>query len=144
MEDTERIRRAYYVEKKSIRAIAREQGHHRRVVREAIAGTTPRPRRYRRQKPRPHTMVGPVAHLIEAWLEADRDAPPKQRHTAKRIYDRLVAEHGYSGKDASWWASTAPSRDAPRALAAAQDPRSFRRTVLLSCGWAWCHDCSDR
>jgi transposase len=99
VEDIERIRRAYYVEKKSIRAIAREQGHHRRVVREAVAGTTPPPRRYRRQKPRPRTMVGPVAHLIEAWLEADQDAPPKQRHTAKRIYDRLVTEHGYSGKD---------------------------------------------
>jgi transposase len=99
VEDIERIRRAYYVEKKSIRAIAREQGHHRRVVREAVAGTNPPPRRYRRQKPRPRTMVGPVAHLSEAWLEADRDAPPKQRHTAKRIYDRLVAEHGYSGKD---------------------------------------------
>jgi transposase len=99
VEDIEQIRRAYYVEKKSIRAIGREQGHHRRVIREAIAGASPAPRRYRRQKPRPRTVVGPVAHLIAAWLEADREAPPKQRHSAKRIYDRLVAEHGYRGKE---------------------------------------------
>src|SRR5437764_12951164 len=90
VEDIERIRRAYYVEQKSIRAIAREQGHHRRVVREAVAGTTAGPRRYRRQKPRPRTMVGPMAHLIEGWLEADRAAPPKQRHTAKRIYVLVI------------------------------------------------------
>jgi transposase len=99
VEEMERIRRAYHIEHKSIRAIAREQGHHRRVIREAIAGTSPAPRRYRRQKPRPRPMVGPVAPLIDAWLEADRAAPPKQRHTAKRIYDRLVAEHGYGGKE---------------------------------------------
>ena len=39
-------------------------------------------------------MIDPVRHLIDAWLEADQDAPPKQRHTAKRIFDRLVAEEG--------------------------------------------------
>lgn len=34
---------------------------------------------------------------IDAVLEADSGAPRKQRHTAKRIYDRLVAERGYKG-----------------------------------------------
>ncbi|WP_417574064.1 ATP-binding protein, partial [Parolsenella catena] len=37
----------------------------------------------------------------EEWvagvLEADLGAPRKQRHTARRIYDRLVAERGYGG-----------------------------------------------
>jgi hypothetical protein len=32
-----------------------------------------------------------------AILEADRGAPPKQRHTAKRIFERLRAEHGFAG-----------------------------------------------
>jgi hypothetical protein len=32
--------------------------------------------------------------VIDEWLLADRDAPPKQRHTAKRIWRRLVDEHG--------------------------------------------------
>lgn len=35
------------------------------------------------------TMIG--------WLEADKNAPRKQRHTAQRIYDRLVDEEGYQG-----------------------------------------------
>ena len=37
------------------------------------------------------------AAWIDAVLEADSGAPRKQRHTAKRIYDRLVAERGYKG-----------------------------------------------
>jgi transposase len=32
--------------------------------------------------------------LIDGWLEADREAPRKQRHTAKRVWQRLVDEHG--------------------------------------------------
>jgi transposase len=96
--EIEQIRRAYYCDHQSIRAIARDQHHHRRVVREAIAGVEP-PRRYRLQRPRPRPMVGPVSALIDAWLTADQDAPPKQRHTAKRIFDRLVAEYGYTGKE---------------------------------------------
>ena len=35
--------------------------------------------------------------VIEAILEADRTAPAKQRHTAKRIFERLRDEHGYAG-----------------------------------------------
>jgi transposase len=99
VDEIEQIRRAYYCEHKSVRAIAREQHHHRRVVREAISGTSPAPRQYRRQSPRPRPMVDPVRHLIDAWLEGDREAPPKQRHTAKRIFDRLVEEYGYEGKE---------------------------------------------
>jgi transposase len=99
VEDIEAIRRAYHVERRSIRAISREQGHHRRVVREAIAGRQPAPRHYCLSRPRARSVVGPVAPLITAWLEADQAAPRKQRHTAKRIFDRLVAEHGYAGKE---------------------------------------------
>ncbi len=35
--------------------------------------------------------------MIDAILEADKTAPPKQRHTAKRIFERLRIEHGYAG-----------------------------------------------
>lgn len=37
--------------------------------------------------------------IVDAWLLEDQTVPKKQRHTAKRIYDRLVAEHGFSGSD---------------------------------------------
>jgi transposase len=37
--------------------------------------------------------------IVDAWLLEDSSAPKKQRHTAKRIYDRLVEEHGFTGSD---------------------------------------------
>jgi transposase len=97
VEDVETIRRAYYHEHKSVRAIAREQRHGRHAVREAIAGTSPTPRRYRLTKHKPRPVLDPMVAIIDAWLTADQAAPPKQRHTAKRVFDRLVAEHGYTG-----------------------------------------------
>jgi transposase len=99
VEQVEAIRRAYFVEDKSVRAIARELRHGRRVIREALAGDIPQPRRYRLSRRKPRPVLDPVAPIIEAWLSADLTAPRKQRHTAKRIYDRLVAEHGFTGSE---------------------------------------------
>ena len=42
--------------------------------------------------------IGPYAHLVDAWLEADRLMPRKQRHTAQRIHDRLVTETDCDGE----------------------------------------------
>ena len=39
----------------------------------------------------------PLLSVIEAILEADRTGPAKQRHTAKRIFERLRDEHGFAG-----------------------------------------------
>lgn len=52
--------------------------------------------------PSPHPRVSRAlspddAAWVDVVLEADRSAPRKQRHTAKRIYDRLVAERSYKG-----------------------------------------------
>ncbi len=43
---------------------------------------------------RPAPKLGPFRAVIDGWLEADRAAPRKQRHTAKRIHQRLVDELG--------------------------------------------------
>ena len=51
------------------------------------------------RRPRPAT--DEYAGWIDAVLEADLGAPRKQRHTARRIYDRLVEELGYEGSYAS-------------------------------------------
>jgi hypothetical protein len=40
--------------------------------------------------------LGPLVPVIDAILEADKTALPKQRHTAKRIFERLRIEHGYA------------------------------------------------
>jgi transposase len=52
---------------------------------------------YRKQAPREKPVLGPFVAIIHQILEADRKAPPKQRHTAKRIFQRLRDEHGYCG-----------------------------------------------
>ncbi len=94
VEDYGRIRRAYR-DGLSIRAIARTYHHSRRKVREALA--QPEPKGYTRQAPVPAPQLDPVKPVIEAILEADEGAPPKQRHTAAQIFRRLQAEHGYAG-----------------------------------------------
>ena len=52
---------------------------------------------YVRQRPPEKPKLGPLIPAIEAILEADRTAPVKQRHTAKRIFERLRDEHGFTG-----------------------------------------------
>jgi transposase len=49
------------------------------------------------KRPRAKLTLGPFLPVIHAILEADRRAPKKQRHTARRIFDRLREEHGYTG-----------------------------------------------
>src|SRR6516164_4208876 len=52
---------------------------------------------YQFKRPRAKPTLGPFLPVIHAILEADRRAPKKQRHTARRIFDRLREEHGYTG-----------------------------------------------
>ncbi len=52
---------------------------------------------YQRTKPPAKPKLGPLTPVIDAILAADRSAPTKQRHTAKRIFERLRAEYGYAG-----------------------------------------------
>jgi len=52
---------------------------------------------YVRSKQPERPKLGSLVPVIEAILEADKTAPPKQRHTAKRIFERLRMEHGYTG-----------------------------------------------
>lgn len=44
-------------------------------------------------------VMDPYVQIVDAWLLEDQTAPRKQRHTAKRIYDRLVAEHEFAGSE---------------------------------------------
>ena len=53
---------------------------------------------YRRQSPPRRPKLDPYRGVIDRIIEEDRSLPKKQRHTAKRIYDRLRAEHGFDGR----------------------------------------------
>jgi transposase len=52
---------------------------------------------YRRRQPPKRPKLGPWVGVIDAILEDDKKQPKKQRHTAKRIFDRLRSEHAYTG-----------------------------------------------
>ncbi len=88
----EQIRRDREREGLSIRALAERHGVHRRTVRQALAAALPPPRKQAEVRPAPK--LGRYRPLIDSWLLADREAPRKQRHTAKRIWQRLVDEQG--------------------------------------------------
>ena len=90
-----RVRRAVLVEGKSRRAVAREFGLARKTVSKMLEYSLPPG--YRRQKPVRRPKLGPWQGVIDAILAADKQRPRKQRNTAKRIFERLKAEHGYPG-----------------------------------------------
>ena len=98
MDQYELIRTAHRVYGKSIREIRRETGHHRETIRKVLKGLEPK---YRRRKPTRCPVMDPVAPIIEGWLLGDRDRPRRQRHTSRRIWDRLVEEHGFGGAEST-------------------------------------------
>ena len=91
-----RVRRACMVEGMSTREAARVFGLHRDTVRKMLEYSVPPG--YRRQSPPRRPKLDPYHGVIDRILEEDRSLPRKQRHTAKRLYDRLRAEHRFTGK----------------------------------------------
>jgi len=65
---------------------------------------------YRLATPRPKPTLGEFVGVIDAILEADRTAPPKQRHTARRIFERLRDEYGYVGCESQVRAAVARAK----------------------------------
>ncbi len=95
-----RVRRAVMVEGMSIREAARTFGLHRETVRKMLAYSVPPG--YRRQsppkRPDPSTSSGEsFTGVIDHILEEDHRVPKKQRHTARRIFERLRDEYGFDG-----------------------------------------------
>ncbi len=87
MDQYEYVRTAHRVYGKSIREISRETGHDRKTIRKVLTGE---PSGYGQRQFQSCPVPGPHLQVIDSWLEGARDAPGKQRHTATRIYHRLV------------------------------------------------------
>jgi transposase len=90
-----RVRRAVQVDGLSIRQAAREFGLSRKTIRKMLQFSLPPG--YERKKPVARPKLGPWLGIIDQILVEDQSQPKKQRHTAKRIWDRLRAEHTFSG-----------------------------------------------
>jgi transposase len=88
----EQIRRDRDRDGLSLRALAAKHHVHRRTVKQALESAVPPTKR--RPESRPAPRLGAYRELIDEWLIADLVAPRKQRHTARRIWRRLVDEHG--------------------------------------------------
>src|SRR3989440_2642334 len=74
-----------------VRALARKYDVHRRTVRQAITSPVPPDRKV-------PVRAAPVREVVAGWIDdmlrEDLAAPRKQRHTARRIFERLADEHG--------------------------------------------------
>ena len=91
MELYEQLRREFQHGVGTVSGVARKFGVHRRMVREAVASAVPPPRKTPvRTKPK----IEAVKEWIDEILKADKVAPRKQRHTARRIFNRLRQERG--------------------------------------------------
>jgi len=96
VEERAEIRRAYYIEKKSQREIAREKGLARETVKKAIENAGPVS--YEKSKEREAPVLGPYKERIEEMLAENERLPHKQRYTSRRIYEMLT-EEGYEGSE---------------------------------------------
>ncbi len=98
MDQYELVRTSHRVYGKNISEIARLTGHSRNTIKKAIRGEL---WGYRERQHQPFPALEPFLKVIETWLKEDKDQPKKQRHTARRIYHRLVAEYGYKGGEST-------------------------------------------
>ncbi len=96
MDQYEYVRTAHRVYGKSIRQIQKETGHSRVTIRKVLQGELPE---YKQRSTQAYPVLEKHRETIWRWLKEDQENPKKQRHTARRIYTRLVEEEGYAGSE---------------------------------------------
>ena len=91
-----RVRLACHREGLSRQEASRQFGIDRKTVAKILLHSEPPG--YRRRQPPKRPKLAPFTDIIDGILEEDRTVHRKQRHTAKRIFERLRDEHGFTGK----------------------------------------------
>jgi len=91
-----KVRRSVLTGELSKRQACKKYGIHWDTLQKILAN--PEPPKRRKESTREKPKIGRFLPIIHAILEADKSEPKKQRHTAKRIFDRLCEEESYEGK----------------------------------------------
>lgn len=97
MAQLEHIRKLYHLEGLSIREISRVTGHHRDTIAKYLNSEETDPPKYKLNAAKDHPVLGPYIPMINEILETDKTRHRKQRHSGRRIYERLRDEYGYVG-----------------------------------------------
>lgn len=98
MDQYEFVRTAHRNYGKNISELARMTGHSRNTIKKAIRGE---PWGYKERKQQSFPALGSYLPIITEWLKKDKEQPKKQRHTARRVYNRLRVEQGYTGGEST-------------------------------------------
>ncbi len=96
MEQWTEVRRRVLTGELSKRAACRQYQLHWRTLEKMLAHDEPPG--YQRRQPVRRPKIDPFLTIIHQILQDDRQAPKKQRHTAWRIFQRLVDEHQFTGR----------------------------------------------
>ena len=91
------IKDLYENEEASLREICRITGHSFETVRKYAYQENWSEDNLPDIEPQSYPVLQDFIPIIDKWLEEDRKAPRKQRHTVMRIYHRLCDEHGFTG-----------------------------------------------
>jgi transposase len=91
----EMVRRSVLVQGKSVSEVSRALGLNWRTVKKMLE--EPVPPGYRQRSARARPVLGPYIEIIEEILAKDKEAPHKQRHTGRHIFERLRKDFGYKG-----------------------------------------------
>jgi transposase len=89
------IRKKILVEGVSKRQVMEEEGIHWETLRKILENS--QPPGYQMKQERPQPKIGPFLGRIQQILRDDKHVHKKQHHTAKRIFERLKTEDGYTG-----------------------------------------------
>ena len=95
MEKGAEIRGLVFVEDRSQRSVCRQFGIHWDTLNQILGPSEPPG--YRLGQPRAQRKIGSYLEIIEQILQRDKDVHRKQRHTKRRIFERLREEYRYPG-----------------------------------------------
>jgi transposase len=99
MADYEFIRYLHFRLDWSIRKISKEHHISRQTIRKALESTE-QPK-YTLSEDKANPVMDPYIPIITEWLRKDLESPPKQRHTAVKIFNRLKDEYDFKGGEST-------------------------------------------